>query len=231
MAYIDLDDVKRSLPTGFDNTTVLPDADITDLIGQADDKVDAQLAAYYFPFNAHGSATHPTPDIVKQASRKIATGMALRQLGNVYNTEDAERGQLLIEEGLADALVLVSGDVQLKLNSTTGEALTWGTGSPSWGLQTDEAFLASTSPLDSGDPPHILTDTVRIDGGSGVTGLTNMRNGTEFSVCWEIGYQRYVLKAHTSDLTGATSPTVAYEWDYRRMRGDSNRWNGALASG
>ena len=204
-------------------------AQITVYIAKVDGRIDDRLGGLFFHFN-ETTSTPDTPDTIKEISRHWSAAESLRQLVGVNN--EAAMTLAAQHEALAMNMldwILASPDTWMRPETKTGETLTFGTSTGiGWDLEVEQAFLANTSPLASADPPNILPSTVRITGGTRVGAdftdaqLLLMRNGTEFTVEYNPGWQKWVFRALDSRLyTMITNGTlaVAYEWNYRRVRG------------
>jgi hypothetical protein len=118
-------------------------------------------------------------------------------------------------------------DSWMKPETKTAEALVWGTGgSYSWELPTNQARIAATSPLTSGDPPSILPSSVRISAVGGGLSLTAeqldmIRNGVDFTVEFDSQRMNWILTANDSVFySSGHTIQVSYEWNYRRLRGN-----------
>lgn len=224
MAYSTSDLVTDLIdPTGefLDQLKTLTDAQIDAYIAKVDGKINDRLGGGFFPFNAT-TATPDTPDTIKEISRHWAMAESVRQLVGVNNQaamDLADRHETIAMAHLQN--VMTNGLAP----ETATDTLTFGTAdSVAWTLAVDEAFLAATTPLDSGDPPNILPSTVRITGGTySGSGLTDMRNDVEFRVNYQPGYQRWVFTALLTDLyQDVTGLQVTYEWNYVRIRGQES---------
>jgi len=238
MAYTDAASVKK-LIAGTWSTSDLSDADIGNNIDRADSFIDAVLAGRYQEFNAYDS-TPATPAIIRHLSELHAAARSMRaiNLADVY-TDDI---QAMTEEAKAIVQSLLLSDHPIAPETTATETLSFG-GDQAWELPSDEAYLAATSPLDSGYPPDILPDTVRILSTSTVSGesftasdLANMRNGREFSVEWrdgDRGYGAWVFVRIDGALSasGLTALNVSYQWDYMRQTGQSRALSSELIVG
>lgn len=221
MAYCVAADVKDWIPATYDSTTRMPDADITTLITKADGYIDAAAAqAGYNRFNAT-TATPATPEMVHLASRHLSTAFALEQINvNDNFRERIERHKQQAEEYIA----LLTSEYGLKPETKTNETLTFGSASrEDWELDENQAFLAATSPLDSGDVPNIAAQTVSVYSATGITNPSQLRNGIDFRVWYDQHWQKWVFERLTSDLQDAATVAVSYLWDYRRVRGHSRR--------
>lgn len=211
-------------------TTDLPTAEIDAHITRVDSKIRDRLGGLFYPFNALAS-TPDTPGMVQEISRHWSIAESLRQIVGVNNMSamDLAAKHEAIAMNLLNS-ISESPETWMDPETKSGELLTFGTASAlPWKLQIDQAFLAATSPLDSGDPPNILPSTVRCVTGT-VTGspgfvagdLAYLRNGYEFLVSYDSGWQKWVFTAFDSRLyTNVTAGTlsVTYNWNYRRIRG------------
>ena len=234
MAYTTTTLVTNEIGTDYDSTTDLTTAHVTAFLAQADGLIDGARYEHYNEFNAT-AGTPATPALIAQCSKNIALAMCLRQLrargsGSILDNridEAATLGELALDQLRAGEFV--------KTETQSTETLSFGDGSQSWELGTDEAFVASTSPLDSGDPPHILKDTFAllststVDGSAGFTAaeLADMRIGREYRVTFRPEYRRWVFKALDSGRINSTNVTtfnVTYDWDYRKdFRNEAHR--------
>ena len=217
-----------------DTTNDLTTAEIDAHIARVDGKINDRLGGLFFPFNATGS-TPDTPDTIKEISRHWSIAESLRQLVGTNNQGAMNLAEK--HEGIALNLldfILQDPDTWMKPETKSAEAVTFGAAPTySWQLAENEVFLANTSPLDSGDPPNILADTVRIAAATGVTDPTLMRNDAsdgEFHVEFRRERRKWVLVAHDSTLYDATGVTVTYEWNYRRIIGSESIQSAHLVS-
>lgn len=221
--------------------------DITAFIARADGLIDSACAKKYYPFNATGSTktdgttTYVTPQMVELASTHLAVSLALRQIRvQANNTVLKDAADLHWQTGVGLLNQLADPNFEMPPAVYLNEAMTWGTAAQAWTLATNQAFLAVTSPLDSGDPPNIKESSVRVGAGTtttygGVTAaqIKDMRLGQEFSIRWDAGYQRYIFEAdHPALYSGTPALKVTWEWDYRRDRGaEGPSFTGVFASG
>jgi hypothetical protein len=224
MAYVENADVTGLIQTGYDSATTLTAAHVTDFVVKADGVIDARLARRYsVPFNAYG-ATPPTPVLVEQASRRLALSYCLNKIGLVMTVGGLlERAESEMEEALSLIKLLEDDASQLPPETATAEALTFGTGATSHSLQTDQAIIGA-SVITAGNVPNMLSDTVRAVTVASVSDDARLRNGVDFRVEYSEGWRAWVFR----DLAGvfATSDTITYQWDYRRMDGYSRHVDG-----
>jgi hypothetical protein len=221
-------------------------ADITAFIARADGLINTAVAKKYYPFNATGSSktdgttTYLTPQMVELASTHLAVSLALRQIRvQANNSTLKDSADLHWETGVGLLNQLADPGFEMAPAVYLNETMVWGTQSQAWTLAVTQAFLAVTSPLDSGDPPNIKESSVRIGSGTttsyaGVTAaqLKDMRLGPEFTVHWDGGYQRYIFDAnHPALYSALTTLKVTWEWDYRRDRGVETGLSGVFGSG
>jgi hypothetical protein len=245
MAYVASADVIAWIGAAYDSVSDLTAAHVADFITKADGRVNNAANEHFWPFNAvdssatDGTDTYVTPADVEMASRHLAAYYALLQLKSKNaTTQHDEMIGFHLDQGEFFLNQLRSG-AALPANRYRDEGLTFGDGSQGWELSTSEAFLAATSPLDSGDPPHILADTVAISANSTRTAgptaaeLADMRLGTEYTVAFVDGYRRWVFRALDSRLYSddVTSLKVSYQWDYRKDFAKPRRFTGRLLCG
>ena len=215
-----VDEVK----VGYNTTTDLATADVTTIIEKVDGIIDSALAHWFYPFNATGS-TPTTPKEIGEIALSLSLYYAYRRLA----TRRANSGLYPEAEEHKKHAYELLGALQenptrwIKPEATADEAITFGTGLTKYVLGTNEAQLASTTPLDSGDPPHIYPGTVRCT----TTGYTLLEPDVDFTVKWDKrGSGIYVLTRY--DAAIVDDFTFTYEWDYRRDRGDKPRHSGRL---
>lgn len=219
MAYCTNQLIKDVLGTFVDYTNDLTVAQIDVYIAKVDGRINDRLGGFFYPFNAT-TDTPDTPDTIKEISRHWSIAESLRQLVAVNN--EAAFDLAAKHEALAMNMldyVLTNRDTWMLPETKSGDALTFGTGAFAWSLLTSEAFLASSTPITSGDPPNILPSTVRISAGTGSGGFdpTQLRTGIDFYVTWRPEYRKWVFTAAESQLLTSSGLQVTYQWDYRRL--------------
>lgn len=240
MAYCVELDVTSLIPTGYGSAD-LASADgstavgLATMITRADEIIDAKLRPYCYKFNATG-ATPATPSIIRMASAHIAVAQAVRQ------TALRQGGQGLIEIAAAfhdtamEALdSIIAADGETDLETTTAEALTFGTNDTPWGLSTTEARVAATTPLDSGDPPAIVYETARLAISAAITGYTaaqlnQMRRGIEWDLVWDWNRRMWIFRALNSTLLSA-AVKLTYGWNYRRIGSEGSGLTNRMVAG
>lgn len=240
MSYCAVNDVTDELGTAYDSTTDLTTAQVTEFIVQADGVIDHAASRHYWPFNAHDSATYQTPEHVKRASIDLAVAYSLQKLrATARATALTDRIDMYFEKAGGALEELASGTAWIEPESVATETLS-GFTVPTWGWELDEtqAFVAATSPLDSGDAPNIFPDSAAIlstsTPGADVTftaaQMANMRTGVEFAVHYSPGHRRWVFNAIHSELKDVTTLNITYRWDYRRQFADMRLKSGVLLS-
>ena len=236
MAFCTAAQVKGKLSIGY-STTDVPDSSATanmplaDMIARADEIIMAALRPYCYTFNAIDTATWPVPAVINLMSIHFAASMAFEQLGLIQdNMGLASPARYHVEQGNALLATVLSRRGETELETTSAEALAFGSDSGiSWEIGIDEAYLALTSPLASGEPPHIIRETVRLAitsaGTSSYTAaqLNQMRFGVEYGVRWDIARRKWIFTAFNQELLKACV-LVNYNWNYRRNSDDG--WMG-----
>jgi hypothetical protein len=238
MAYTTTTLVIDWIGTKYDSTNDLTTAEVTAFIAVADGIIDSRLAKTYGPFNATGS-TPATPAIIGLISRHLTTSLCFSQVRPMAANEALEsRIEYHANQGNGLLEMVATGEILIKPETQTDETLTFGTQAESWTLPTTQAFMASTSPLDSGDPPHIIKSSVEISSNSTpVSPLTAanaalLRNGEDFRVFWSEERNAWIFEALTGTVTdNITTLQVTYLWDYRKEKGDEVAWNGVCLTG
>ena len=241
MAYCTAVQVKGKLSTAFSSTDV-PDSStaanmpLSVMIANADEIINAALRPYCYTFNAVDTATWPTPAVINLASIHFAASQAFEQLVLIQNNEGlGASAQYHVEQGNALLAGIVAARGETGLEVTTAETLSFGTdaGAP-WALNSDEAYLASTSPLTSTEPPHIIRERVRLaitdagDSSYSAAELNRMRyadddHAGEYTVKFDLARGKWIFRAFHPDLLLATV-IVKYQWNYQRNAGDG--WPG-----
>lgn len=244
MAYCTNAHVIDMIGTNYDSSNDLTSAEIDVYITRADALIDAESQPNYYPFNATGSTktdgtdTYTTPKLVQMCSIHLATSYSMMQLrAMVPNNTLAEAALFHMDQGTVLLNKLRDPAFKLSPHTWRNYTLTFGTSAVSWSLGSEEAFIEPTA-LDSGDPPNILEDTVRIGSTTSTTRtdvtaaqLQQARLGIEYTVRWDAKYQRYVFTANDPKLYSNTTLKVTFEWDYRRDRGREPHFSGVIFSG
>jgi len=232
MAYSTNTLVKAWLGTNYNSSTDLTDAQITAHITQADGELDALLSRKFYKFNAtdssktDGTDTYQTPPILEEASKHLSLTKCLYQI-RAKTGNPAYDAAIEFHTGEANSRVqfMLSDDFRTFTWTYRNETLTFGTNATSWDLDTYQARIGvpSSGILDSGDPPHIIADSVVISSSSTTDGTftaaqaATMRNGWEFFVYWSPRHQDWIFQANTGDITDhITTLKVTYNWTYER---------------
>ena len=230
------------IDTDYDTTADLTTAHLTAIITKVSADIDAAGSKHYWPFNAH-DATVVTPIVIQDCATWLALARGLVQLqGKNANSSHGEMINFAFDRGELTLEQLRSGTLKIPPEKTSNETLTFGDGTQHWELQTDEAFMASTTPLDAGEPPNIFKGSVRIsssstvDGGAGFTAgeLADMRVGIEYKVKYRPEYARFVFHGRygrLSDTSKVTTLKVTYHWDYQKKYADQGNFSGYQLGG
>ena len=225
MSYTSSSLVINELGTNYDNADDLTTAHITNFIEQADGIIDSRAYPHYNPFNAYDSLktdstdTYTVPGLIGQCSKNLAVAYGLQQLrakrSNNSHSDTIEHYFALAEATL-DAL---ERGAFVKIETWRTFSLTFGDASPGFELDSNQSFINPTA-LDSGDPPHIFTDTVSVAAATGITNPTQLRYGKDYSVKWDKGWRQWVFERSESNLVSAATVTVTFKWDYRKDYAD-----------
>ena len=228
MAYCAYATVQALLGANVDYEKDLTTTQITAHIATADGIIDSVLCDLFYPFNAYGD-TPATPRVIAEASRLIAGAKSAEQLYGQTGMEAWSALATSLASSGNDLLkAIYESPHMVKPEVKTGQVLTFAEPTNAWDLPANEALVASTSPLSSGDPPNVLTDTVRVTS----TGYSALRSGPgyEFWVEWRAERSSYVFVSNHAALHDGTvaSPTISYSWTYLRERGHSSRHTGQM---
>ncbi len=220
----------------------LTTAHVTAFITKASADIDAAGSKHYWPFNAH-DASVVTPIVIQECATWLALARSLVQLqGKNANSSHGGLIDFALDEAKDTLDRLRAGSLKIPPEKTSNETLSFGDGTQHWELQTDEAFMASTTPLDAGEPPNIFLGSVRISSGSTVDGdagftkeeLADMRVGIEYKVKYRPEYARFVFHDHDgrlSDTSKVTTLKVTYHWDYLKRYADAGNFSGVQLGG
>jgi hypothetical protein len=214
MAYTTSALVIKWLGSNYDSTNDLTGAEVTAFIVVADGIIDERVSPHYNLFNATDSSKSDGTDTYKTP--------------NVVATASRHLAAAMCFDQLRALAANETLESRAEYHNNVGSQLV-----------TDQAFLAATSPLDSGDPPHIIKESVRISSASTVAAgqtftaaeAANMRNGVDFEVDWAEKYGKWVFHSLNSNITDMTTVKVTWLWDYRRKFGDEAKCSGVLRSG
>lgn len=210
-AYTTSAKVGQLIGTAYDDTNDVDAARITAIILEKSAVIDSALRDLCHPFNAVTS-TPATPGIIEEAARFLSAAQALLEIGSRDDNQIrvARTFEEMGKERVGD-VISAGGHTRHEYNSNN--VLTFGSPSDPWDLAENEAFLA-TDLLDSGDPPHIIADSLRVTN----TGYTDLRFGSDFHLVPHKKYRRWVFQSQVSALHDGTvsSPAVAYRWNYWR---------------
>jgi len=232
MAYSTAALVTAWLGTNYNSTTDLTTAQVTAHIVQADGELDALLSRKFYKFNAtdssltDGTDTYTTPPILEEASKHLSVVKCMEQIG-AKNANPVYAAKLDADNAAWRERIqfMLSPDFRSYTWTYRNETLTFGTNATSWDLDTYQARIGVPSGgiLDSGDPPHIIADSVQISSSSTTDGTftaaqaATMRNGYEFFVYWSPKHQDWIFQANTGDITDhITTLKVTYNWTYER---------------
>ena len=222
--------------TDVPTTTASANMGLDTMIAKSGGIIGFALRKFCYTFNAVDHATYPTPAPINLAAIHFTASQAFEQLGLIQNNDGlGASAQYHVEQGNALLAGIVAQRGETGLEVTTAETLTFGTdaGAP-WALNSDEAYLAATSPLTSTEPPHIIRERVRLaitDAGTSsytAAELNRMRyadddHAGEYTVKFDLARGKWIFRAFHPDLLLATV-IVKYQWNYQRNAGDG--WPG-----
>ena len=234
MAYTSVTLVRNEIGSN-PATADLADADITAQILKADNLIDSVAARFYNKFNLVGSSktdgtdTYVVPGVIGSCSKDLSVAWSMSQV-RAQTANSTQQNKIDFHLGQADVTLglLRSGDFWLAAEKYRSESLTFGSGTDAWDLDSNEAVLASTTPLDSGDPPHVLLDTLEVTTASSVTNPTNMRRGVEYNADWDAQRAKWIFERIASELIAAATITVTWQWDYRKDYADEPHYTGVI---
>lgn len=218
--------VKALLPRSY-STTDLPDSSDTTYTSlathriKASREVDSALAPYFCTFNATDHSTYPTPQYIQDIATHLAAARCFDQLGiGDRNTAYGARAQMHREkaQGWLDRLMGVGEDgaqdpryYVLAQEVVGTETLTFGTGGE-FNLTSREAFIPVQTYSSLTDIPTILPDSVKVT----ATDLTLYALGRDFEIRFDPMHQRWVFRDLSGDLSAAASPTITYNFTWKR---------------
>lgn len=235
--YTTVEKVKQLIPKRY-KPADLTDPQITEWIQYGTQQCDHVLMRDYVPFNDIANADYKTPAPVEMACAHIAAGYGLQQIKvGGQNTKLAEEiawhmAQAYGEGDRVGLLGALLSDAPVPYKAQA-ETIAWGTTDTNkpWMPGEYQAFLAEPTPLTCLKPPNILSDTVRIEGGTpdGNAGFTVqelllMRPGHEYVVDFDRKRGKWLFTAKDRRLKdNVTGLKVVYDWDNRRLFGESRK--------
>ena len=225
MSYTSTTLVINELGTNYDNADDLTTAHITAFIAKADSEINDAAYQFFNPFNAYDSLltdttdVYTTPGVIAECSKNLTVARSLGQLrakkGNTSHSDTIEWYWGLGQETLA----ALRGGMFLAPSTWRSFSLTFGDSDPGFELDSNQSFV-NPSALDSGDPVHILADTVQVASATGITNPAQLRLGPDYTVKWSKEWRNWVFTRKESNLVAASAVALTFKWDYRKDYAD-----------